>query len=303
MSKGKARKPTQLKSQDRSSTAVAIAVAGALVCVLLAVLVRAAFPGEAARAAAAAEEAAASMDKLRKRLTARTNLVALEVGCYDADIEACPSVVDFCSEARISFPIDRSASGAVARALCPRTCGTCIANGTEGGGLHARLDGLLQTLAALDASEGSPPRVRKLTVGGEPVLVVDDLLPPSVVRRAALKAAESAHWQPLTTPHKEDWDKPRGEKAPKDERGLLRPSRRADGFPGIGSALSSRYEELLFARLHQLDLEGAARGWTQAPPPAMPGREHLRKPLQRWPLRPGSSTRRLPHPELRTHCA
>ena len=72
------------------------------------------------------------MDKLRKRLTARTNLVALEVGCYDADIEACPSVVDFCSEARISFPIDRSASGAVARASLAVAACARVARGASG---------------------------------------------------------------------------------------------------------------------------------------------------------------------------
>ena len=88
----------------------------------------------------------------------RINTVGLEVGCFDAAPDVCNQVATACA----------TPEGKIAREMCPRTCGTCIVNGTLR--LRARLDELLATLEYLDATEGSHPRVIVHTVGGEPCL-------------------------------------------------------------------------------------------------------------------------------------
>ena len=130
--------------------------------------------------------------------------------------------------------------------------------------------------------------------------MIDDFLPPSVVRLARLKAVESRHWQPMAEGYKSSWAGLKSfndhgsfqpvqkiESArtsdPLERRWLFTPSVATDGFPGeselrvgalgrslrgtsvlltllprvagIGTLLSHSYEELLWARLHQLSLD------------------------------------------------
>lgn len=201
------------------------------------------------------EAHAMSEESFRGTLPAVLSPVRWAVGCTDGS-EHCRAMAPNCGS-----PVEL---GKLVRAGCPRTCKTCLANGTDGGALHARRKVIMEELARASAMEGSEPKLRVLKVGREsaPVLVIDDLLPPSVVRLAALAAAESIHWQPMEAGHKDHW---RGgwRGSPRDAQGLFNPPTLVDGFPGLGTLWTVGYEELVWARLQQLKLEETFVGFTE----------------------------------------
>ena len=184
----------------------------------------------------------------RKSLGAGADSYKLFFSCEDGG-KQCPSVEPLCDEV--------SSFGDLVRTNCAKTCGFCLGTGTAKGGFSKRRDSILQELARLDAVSGDPkPEVEVRYVGPEeqPILIVDNFLPVSVVKRAMLAGAKSPLWQPMAKQHLDQWDQ-RGRHAtmPKDENGLFYPKGKpAEGFPGIRAPLTNRYEELMWARLEQL---------------------------------------------------
>jgi hypothetical protein len=171
--------------------------------------------------------------------------------CKDG-AKKCPEVESRCDEV--------SSFGAVVRSSCAKTCGFCLGTGTAKGNFNGRRESILAELESLDAQErlhnGPKPEVQVRYVGPEkePILVVDNFLPASVVNRAMMSAVQSPLWRPVAKQHLEQWDQQKMHKnMPQDQHGRFAPKGLpAESFPGVRSPLNNRYEELMWARLEQL---------------------------------------------------
>lgn len=181
--------------------------------------------------------------------------LAMTFSCSDGG-EHCPKLAPWCDQA--------SPNGDLVRRLCAKSCGLCLGNGTAKGGFDSRRESIMDALAQAEAEDsGKKPEVRVLYVGPErePVLVVDNFLPASVVERTVLGAAQSPLWQPSAKSHKDQWDQGQRHKTmPRDENGLFYPKGQpVEGFPGVRAPLSNRYEEFVWARMQQLLLHEKSR--------------------------------------------
>jgi len=173
--------------------------------------------------------------------------------------QACVDVPGYearCREELAGACSDEAAT--TARRLCPRTCGTCLSQGTTKGRLLQSEEQLRQQLEAAAGSDEAGPSVSVEFLGAQqtPVVVVDNFMPLSVLAKTVLVARESWLWQPPHPDLHRLWEPPHGRGAPRDERGLFAmPGRLKDTFPGMISPFHDEYQRLLWAQVRGLDLE------------------------------------------------
>lgn len=176
--------------------------------------------------------------------------VRLQVQCADDPASDCAAAEPLCGDE----------TAAAVRRACPLTCGTCMGtkDKSEQGRLHSVREKVVSALNRATAASGPTPSAKlSHLVERLPVLIVDDFLPESVMRRSVHQLRESGFWQAMAPKHKPMWASPDGVGAPRDARGLFHPPERADGFPGLGTVLPRVYEESAWARMHQLRLQEA----------------------------------------------